>query len=144
MDKNVESLSGGELQRVAVSLCLLRDADIYLIDEPSAYLDSAQRMNTSRVIRRVIENSKKSAIVVEHDIYFMDLVADRLMIFSGESGLSGHGSTPMSMKNGMNTFLKSINITFRRDGSTARPRINKLDSRLDREQKSTGNFYYDE
>ncbi len=144
MDKHVDSLSGGELQRVAISLCLLRDADLYLIDEPSAYLDSAQRMNASRVIRRVIENSKKSAFVVEHDIYFMDLVADRLMVFSGKSGQTGSGSAPMSMKDGMNAFLKSIDITFRRDGSTARPRINKPDSRLDREQKSSGNFYYDE
>ena len=144
MDKNVDKLSGGELQRVSISLCLLRDADLYLIDEPSAYLDSAQRMNASRVIRRVMENSKKSAFVVEHDIYFMDLVADRLMVFSGEPGLSGSGSAPTSMKDGMNTFLKSLDITFRRDGSTGRPRINKLDSRLDREQKNSGNYYYDE
>ncbi len=144
MDKKVDSLSGGELQRVAISLCLLRDADVYLIDEPSAYLDSAQRMNTSRMIRRVIENSKKSAFIVEHDIYFIDLVADRLMVFSGESGVSGRGSEPMGMKDGMNAFLKSMDITFRRDGSTARPRINKLGSRLDREQKGSGAYYYDE
>ena len=143
MDKTVSSLSGGELQRVAISLTLLREAELYLIDEPSAYLDSAQRMNASKVIRRVIENSKKSAFVVEHDVYFMDLVADRLMVFEGESGERGVGHSPTDMRNGMNTFLRTVGITFRRDGNTGRPRINKLDSRLDREQKNSNNYYYE-
>ncbi len=144
MDKELGSLSGGELQRVAIGLCLLRDADLYLIDEPSAYLDAAQRMNASKVIRRVMENGKKSAFVVEHDIYFVDLVADRLMVFSGESGAGGRASQPLSMRDGMNSFLKMLDITFRRDGSSNRPRINKKDSRLDREQRSSSNYYYEE
>lgn len=144
MEKKLGELSGGEIQRVAIALCLMRDADLYLIDEPSAYLDSAQRMNASKVIRRVMENNKKSAFVVEHDIYFVDLVADRLMVFSGEPGISGAASAPLSMKDGMNSFLKQLDITFRRDGSSHRPRINKKDSRLDREQKSGGNYYYEE
>lgn len=144
MDKKLGELSGGETQRVAIALCLMRDADLYLIDEPSAYLDSAQRMNASKVIRRVMENNKKSAFVVEHDIYFVDLVADRLMVFSGEPGMKGKASAPLSMKDGMNSFLRQLDITFRRDGSSHRPRINKKDSRLDREQKSGGNYYYEE
>lgn len=144
MDKPLASLSGGELQRAAIALCLLRDTDLYLIDEPSAYLDSAQRMNASRVIRRVMENGKKSAFVVEHDIYFVDLVADRLMVFSGVPGRRGEASSPMSMREGMNFFLRLLDISFRRDGSSHRPRVNKKDSRLDREQKSSGNYYYEE
>ncbi len=144
MDKKLNALSGGELQRVAIALCLLRDADLYLIDEPSAYLDSVQRMNASKVIRRVMENGKKSAFVVEHDIYFVDLVADRLMVFSGEQGRSGSASPPLSMRDGMNSFLRMLDITFRRDGSSHRPRINKKDSRLDREQRNSGNYYYEE
>lgn len=144
MDKRLDELSGGEIQRVAIALCLMREADLYLIDEPSAYLDSAQRMIASKVIRRVMENNKKSAFVVEHDIYFVDLVADRLMVFSGEPGARGIASAPLSMKDGMNSFLRLLDITFRRDGSSHRPRINKKESRLDREQKSSGNYYYEE
>ncbi len=144
MDKTVSALSGGELQRVAIALCLLRDADLYLLDEPSAYLDSAQRMTSAKVIRRVMENGKKSAFVVEHDIYFVDLVADRLMVFSGNPGLEGRASRPLGMREGMNSFLKLLDITFRRDGSSNRPRINKKDSRLDREQRSSGSYYYEE
>jgi len=142
LEKKLEELSGGELQRVAIALCLLRESELYLIDEPSAYLDAAQRMIAARVIRRVMENGKKSAFVVEHDIYFMDLVSDRLMIFSGEAGKRGKATPPLNMEEGMNVFLKDLDITFRRDGSSGRPRINKLNSRLDREQKVSGSYYY--
>ena len=48
----VQNLSGGELQRVAITLCLGQPADVYLIDEPSAYLDSEQRLHAAKVIRR--------------------------------------------------------------------------------------------
>jgi ATP-binding cassette subfamily E protein 1 len=48
----VQNLSGGELQRVAITLCLGKPADVYLIDEPSAYLDSEQRLHAARVIKR--------------------------------------------------------------------------------------------
>jgi ABC-type Mn2+/Zn2+ transport system ATPase subunit len=46
----VTNLSGGELQRVAIVLCLGKPADVYLIDEPSAYLDSEQRIACSKVL----------------------------------------------------------------------------------------------
>ena len=50
MDQEVQNLSGGELQRVAMTLCLGNPADVYLIDEPSAYLDSEQRLAAAKVI----------------------------------------------------------------------------------------------
>jgi ATP-binding cassette subfamily E protein 1 len=141
-NQNVKQLSGGEIQRVAVALALSRDADIYLIDEPSAYLDSNQRMETAKTIRRVMEKKGKSAMIVDHDVYFIDMVSDSIMVFSGEPGRNGFAESPFDMKTGMNMFLKNVNITFRRDGETNRPRINKLDSRLDREQKEKGEYYY--
>ena len=42
----------------------------------------------------------------------------------------------------MNQFLKSLEITFRRDEKSLRPRVNKEGSRLDKEQKSSSNYYY--
>ena len=141
-ERRVKELSGGELQRVAVGLALGREADIYLIDEPSAYLDSNQRMETARTIRRVMENQGKTGLIVDHDVYFIDMVADSIMVFSGEPGSQGHGEGPFRMREGMNRFLKLVEVTFRRDADTNRPRINKLDSRLDREQKVAGEYYY--
>ncbi|MBU1158746.1 MAG: ribosome biogenesis/translation initiation ATPase RLI [Candidatus Thermoplasmatota archaeon] len=142
LDKEVGTLSGGELQRVAIAECLGKQADIYLIDEPSAYLDSAQRMTTSKTIRRVIEKMSKSAVVVDHDVYMIDLISDSLMVFTGEPSVKGVAEGPFAMREGMNRFLKDVDITFRRDQDSSRPRINKKDSRLDREQKSKGEYYY--
>ncbi len=142
MNKEVKNLSGGELQRLAITVCLATEADIYLFDEPSAYLDSNQRMNAARTIRRMMEKSGRSAMVVDHDIYFLDMVSDSMMVFGGKPGFHGIGEGPYDMREGMNKFLSAVNITFRRDADTHRPRINKEDSRLDREQKSAGEYYY--
>lgn len=141
-DRELTSLSGGELQRVAIALALGREADIFLIDEPSAYLDSNQRMEAARTIRRAMEKSGRSGMIVDHDVYFIDMVSDTLMVFDGEPGITGRGAGPFCMREGMNRFLKDVNITFRRDNDTNRPRINKTNSRLDREQKSSGEYYY--
>jgi ATP-binding cassette subfamily E protein 1 len=142
LERDVSTLSGGELQRVAIALCLGRDADIYLIDEPSAYLDSNQRMEAARAIRRIMEREARTGLIVDHDVYFVDMVSDSIMVFSGDPGCTGLGEGPFPMREGMNRFLKMVGITFRRDADTNRPRINKLDSRLDREQKASGEFYY--
>lgn len=142
METDVEDLSGGELQRLSIALTLAREADVYLMDEPSAHLDSSYRMNAAKVIRRVMENNKKSAIVVDHDVYFIDLISDSLMVFTGTQGMHGESFGPTDMKTGMNRFLKDLRITFRRDKTTKRPRINKPDSSLDRMQKDSGNYYY--
>ncbi len=141
-EKNVADLSGGEMQRTSIALTLSKEADIYLIDEPSAHLDSSYRMNVAKIIRRVIENNKKSAIVADHDIYLIDLISDALIVFSGKQGMEGKSVGPLDMRTGMNVFLKNLGITFRRDEITKRPRINKEDSSLDREQKQNGEYYY--
>ena len=142
LERDVSTLSGGELQRVAIALCLGRDADIYLIDEPSAYLDSNQRMEAAKPIRRVMEREGRTGLIVDHDVYFIDMVSDSIMVFSGDPGRTGLGEGPFPMREGMNRFLRMVGITFRRDADTNRPRINKLDSRLDREQKASGEYYY--
>ncbi len=141
-EKSVNTLSGGELQRAAIALCLSREADMYLMDEPSAYLDSNQRMEAAKTIRRVMEKRGRSALVVDHDIYFLDMVSDSMMVFNGVPGFEGHGEGPFDMRAGMNLFLKGVDVTFRRDNETNRPRINKPGSRLDREQKEKGEYYY--
>jgi ATP-binding cassette subfamily E protein 1 len=142
LDKQIETLSGGELQRVATANCLVQKADIYLIDEPSAYLDSEQRMITSRTVRRLIEKEGKSAMVVDHDVYFIDMISDALIVFEGNPGKSGKGCGPYSLHEGMNRFLKDVDITFRRDEETHRPRVNKPDSFMDRKQRKEGEYYY--
>ncbi|WP_123537950.1 ribosome biogenesis/translation initiation ATPase RLI [Halosimplex salinum] len=142
MEQNLTDLSGGERQRVAIAACLSEDADLYLLDEPSAHLDVEQRVRATSAIRRYTENHDATALVIDHDIYMVDLLADRLLVFDGEPAQHGHASPPVGMRDGMNEFLANLDITFRRDERTGRPRINKPDSQLDREQKNAGEYYY--
>ncbi len=142
LKQQVNDLSGGELQRVAIAACLSRSADLYILDEPSAHLDVEQRVLATKVIRRFAENNKVTAMVVDHDIYMIDMLSDRLLVFEGQPMVKGDVHGPFNMRDGMNRFLKNIGITFRRDEETKRPRVNKLDSRLDRAQKSEGEYYY--
>jgi len=141
-ERPLNELSGGELQRVSVALCLARDADLYLLDEPSAYLDVEQRLAISRIIRDMMVLRDTSALVVDHDLLFIDQVSDKLIVFSGEPAVSGTVSGVMEMAEGMNTFLEMLDITMRRDELSRRPRINKHDSRKDREQRESGKRYY--
>ncbi|KAL6155489.1 Fe-S cluster-binding ribosome biosynthesis protein [Exserohilum turcicum] len=142
IDQEVQNLSGGELQRVAIVLALGMPADIYLIDEPSAYLDSEQRIIASRVIKRFIMHSKKTAFVVEHDFIMATYLADRVIVFDGQPAVKARANKPESLLTGCNTFLKNLDVTFRRDPNSYRPRINKDRSQLDQEQKLSGNYFF--
>ena len=141
-DQEVQNLSGGELQRVALTLCLGKPADVYLIDEPSAYLDSEQRLHAAKVIKRFILHAKKTAFVVEHDFIMATYLADRVIVFEGQPSINTQANSPKSLLNGMNQFLESLEITFRRDPNNFRPRINKHDSVKDTEQKKSGNYFF--
>lgn len=142
LDRNVIELSGGELQKVAIAACLSRKAKLYLLDEPSAYLDVEERLNMARTIRRVVETQNVTAFVVEHDVVAQDFIADLLMVFNGEPGISGVANSPTTLRKGMNMFLKDMNVTFRRDPATKRPRVNKEGSKRDKFQKDIGEYYY--
>jgi ATP-binding cassette subfamily E protein 1 len=141
-NKVIKNLSGGELQKVAVATCLLKKADVYALDEPSAFLDVEDRIAIAKFIQRFVRSYAKSAIIIDHDIQLMDLISDNMVIFEGISGLEGHASSPLTKSEAMNRFLRSLEITFRRDEQTLRPRVNKLGSRLDKQQKNSGHFYY--
>jgi ATP-binding cassette subfamily E protein 1 len=144
MEQDLTDLSGGERQRVAIAATLSESADLYLLDEPSAHLDVEQRVRATDAIRRYAENHDATALVIDHDIYMVDLLSDRLLVFDGEPAQHGHASPPVEMRAGMNEFLANLEVTFRRDERTSRPRINKPGSRLDREQKQNGEYYYAE
>lgn len=142
LHREVSTLSGGELQRLMIATVLAEDADLYVLDEPTAFLDVEERLSVAKSIRKIVENKHAAAIVIDHDILFLDYIADRAMVFYGKPGVEGHATKPMSLRNAMNKFLSQVNITFRRDKETKRPRANKPDSYLDRKQREVGEYYY--
>ena len=141
-NKSIKNLSGGELQKIAVASCLIQKVDLYALDEPSAFLDVEDRIAVAKFLQKFVRSYGKSAIVIDHDLQLMDLVSDSMIIFEGEAGKAGTATVPMPKPEAMNRFLKSLDMTFRRDEKSLRPRVNKIESRLDKDQKSSGNFYY--
>ena len=142
LELDANKLSGGELQAVSIAICLGKKADLYLFDEPSAHLDANARLEAAKAIRRTMLSNEKSAMVIDHDTYFIDIVSDSLLVFNGEGGVKGEAIGPLPLREGMNLFLSSVGVTFRRDYESNRPRINKPNSRKDREQKITGEYFY--
>ncbi|MFW9819760.1 MAG: ribosome biogenesis/translation initiation ATPase RLI [Candidatus Thorarchaeota archaeon] len=141
-ERNLSELSGGELQRIAIAKCLSSEADIYLFDEPSAFLDVEMRLQVAQLLRKSIEELKKSGFVVEHDIITQDFIADSILVFEGLPGLEGSALPPQNLRDGFNAFLKNMGITFRRDSITKRPRVNKIGSNKDVYQKRINEYYY--
>jgi ATP-binding cassette subfamily E protein 1 len=140
-DKNASELSGGELQRVGVAACIGQEADAYLLDEPSAYLDVETRVSLAKSLRRFARDAEVPVVVIDHDLVFLDYISDRAMVFEGEPGVRGHASEPDDVSDGFNEFLSTVEMTFRKDPDTGRPRANKPGSQKDREQRDSGEFY---
>jgi len=141
LESQVKDLSGGELQKLYVASTLAKTADLYVFDEPSSYLDVEERYVVAKAIKRITRERKAVAFMVDHDIALHDYISDRLMVFLGKPGSEGHGYSPTSLRKGMNTFLKEVGLTFRRDADSGRPRVNKPGSYLDRLQKDRGEYY---
>ncbi|MCK4714335.1 MAG: ATP-binding cassette domain-containing protein, partial [Candidatus Aenigmarchaeota archaeon] len=142
LERKLRNLSGGELQACFITAALMKEHELLLMDEPSAFLDVEQRLRVARLIREHAENREIPCFVVDHDLQFIDVISDRVMVFSGERGVSGHAEPPSPLTEGMNSFLRALGVTFRRDPSTGRPRANKPGSQKDSEQRGSGNFYY--
>jgi len=142
LTKKLNELSGGELQRVATARCLSQDTHLFLLDEPSAYLDVEQRLLVSKVIKDISEEKGNSILVVDHDLMFIDYLSQKLLVFTGKPALNGRVNGPFDMEEGMNLFLEDMGITYRRDQESRRPRANKEDSVKDREQKKNRKYYY--
>jgi len=119
MDADIKELSGGELQRVAIAACLARDADVYLIDEPSSYMDVRERINMAKVVREIAEETKKYVFVIEHDLIVLDYLSDYIHVIYGVPGAYGVISNIKSTRVGINEYLsgylRSENVRFREE-----------------------------
>merc|ERR1712043_66154 len=107
-----------------------------------AHLDSEQRINCAKVVKRFIMHSKKTAFIVEHDFIMATYLADRVIVYTGLPGVEAMATEPQGLLTGMNKFLKHLEVTFRRDPTNFRPRINKNGSQKDAEQKKSGNYFF--
>ena len=140
-EQNLQQLSGGELQRVGIAICLAKDADLYLLDEPSAYMDVEARVDLGKTLKNFARKTEKPLMVIDHDLMLLDYMSDRGMVFSGEPGINGQADSPERIEHAMNKFLKQVGVTYRKDHETNRPRANKPDSQKDKDQRHSGDYY---
>jgi ATP-binding cassette, sub-family E, member 1 len=117
-DRSLADLSGGERQRVAIGATLSTDADLYLFDEPSSFLDIEQRLSVAQTIRSHVQETDAAALVVEHDLATLDLLSDAIHVLYGESGGFGVVAQQLAVRTGINQFLdgrlKEENVQIRR------------------------------
>mmetsp|Transcript_34135 Transcript_34135/g.53363 ORF Transcript_34135/g.53363 Transcript_34135/m.53363 type:complete len:281 (-) Transcript_34135:752-1594(-) len=125
MDRKVEDLSGGELQRFAAACTMCRDADVYMFDEVTSFLDVKQRLKVTELIRGLVaaaDGSKKYVIVVEHDLAILDYMSDFVQCLYGSPGAYGVVTGRSRVRNGINQFLAGYipadNMRFREHGLT--------------------------
>ncbi|MGY5874611.1 MAG: ribosome biogenesis/translation initiation ATPase RLI, partial [Candidatus Thorarchaeota archaeon] len=90
----------------------------------------------------MVQTKLRTAFIVEHSILMADYLSDSMVVFGGVPGKSGRASPVVTLRLGMNAFLRDMGVTFRRDPQSGRPRVNKENSRLDQQQKRDGQFYY--
>jgi ATP-binding cassette subfamily E protein 1 len=146
--QKISELSGGEAQKLSICICLGKPAQIYLIDEPSANLDIEKRLLITSIIKKYIINSNKCAFIVEHDImmavnFIKDIKSSVILCSSVEENnyVYSNIKSYSSWKEGINNFLNYMNITIRTDHTNGRPRINKSNSLLDKEQIKSNNYF---
>ncbi|PWA83452.1 RNase L inhibitor protein [Artemisia annua] len=96
MDERVMDLSDADLRKVALALCLAKDAPIYLLDEPTKHLDSEERACASQVIKNFIKLTRKTAFVVERDVATARYLADKVIVFDGTPSVDCVASAPMN------------------------------------------------
>lgn len=142
LPNQVSTLSGGELQKAHIAACLSQDAELIAMDEPSAFIDVEDRLKVAEIIKEFIQKKEIAAIIIDHDIQFMDYLADSMLVFEGTPGKEGLVHEPLPKEAGMNRLLKLLDITYRTDKDSGRRRINKPGSQLDIQQRRKNQYYY--
>ena len=115
LDHDISTLSGGELQRVAIAACLARDADLYFFDEITPFLDIYQRIAAAKLIRELA--AEHPVVIVEHDLAILDMLADTVHVGYGKPAVFGIITRPKGVRVGINQYLDGYlveeNVRFR-------------------------------
>lgn len=80
LDRRTDQLSGGQRQRVALARCLVRDAAVYLLDEPLAHLDAKLRLAMRAEFKNMVRQLNATLIYVTHDYREAMVLGDRIAV----------------------------------------------------------------
>ncbi|MEU1469995.1 ABC transporter ATP-binding protein [Streptomyces sp. NPDC005761] len=120
-DRGVESLSGGQLQRVWFACCLAQDTEVLLLDEPTTYLDLRYQVEVLDLVRDLADTHGVTIGVVLHDLDQAAAVADRIVLLS--AGRVAASGTPAAVYDPqLLTDTYGIRIEVETDLATGTPR----------------------
>ena len=115
-NRTVDTISGGELQRFAIAIACVKNAQVYLFDEPTSYLDIKQRMMAANAIRS-LNNNENYIIGIEHDLSVLDYMSDTVCVLYGVPSVYGVVTLAYGVREGINVFLDGFipteNMRFR-------------------------------
>jgi ATP-binding cassette subfamily E protein 1 len=124
VDLCLQTLSGGELQRLLCWVTAISNADVYIFDEPSNFLDIKQRLEIAKLIKS-IQSEGKYILLIEHDLSMLDYVSDELFIVYGKPGAYGIVSSNLTTLDGINMYLDGYittdNVRFREEVFDLKP-----------------------
>lgn len=83
LEKKIGALSGGEKNRVALALLFTKKIDVMILDEPTNDLD----IPTINILEEYLQNFQGALIFVSHDRYFVDKIAKKLFVFTGDGNI---------------------------------------------------------
>ncbi len=133
MDTKVANISGGELQRLVCTLVLCQQADVYIFDEFTNYLDITQRLKVAGLIQN-LSSHDKYIFVVEHDMSILDYLSDVISILYGEAGAYGVVSLPHQSCEAINMYfegyIQSENIKFRSESFSMKDNVLEYDDNI--------------
>jgi iron complex transport system ATP-binding protein len=79
-ERLVTEISGGEKQRVVIARALAQEADVMLLDEPTAHLDLSSAIEIMALLKSLQEKERKTIVIASHDINLLSNFADRIML----------------------------------------------------------------
>ena len=79
-ERELDTLSGGELQKVGIALLLAQDPDVFLLDEPSNHLDIAFKTRLKTILKNRVAKKSASLLLATHDINYINQFCDKLIL----------------------------------------------------------------
>ena len=137
--KMIELLQALYQELFDLLLCQFR---LYLVQHRRYINVTEERFNVLKIIKPFMNNIGKSAIIIDHDLIFLDYFSENMMVFIGMPAVEGSAFGPYSLNEGMNLFLKDLGVSFRRDLNSRKSKTNKEGSKIDRMQKEKGDYFY--
>ena len=110
--QHVASLSDGERQKAMIAKALAQETPIIVLDEPTAFLDVASRIETMQLLHKLAHEQNKAVLLSSHDISQSLLLADELWVITNDSEVVTGSTEQVVMSGAMDRVFGDTSILF--------------------------------